>query len=301
MERALLIAAFAGWNDAASAATWAARFLINQWAARPFAEIDPDIFFDFTSTRPQVRVSSGTIRKITWPTNKFYSARAASDGTTPRDIIIWLGQEPHLRWRVFNREALELAQRCHVEEIVLIGSLVAEVPHTKPIHVTGTSNQSAMLRRFKTHDVGRANYNGSTGILTALHEAARNEGYHVTSLWGVTPHYVSATPNLPVAEALLRRLDSLYELNLQLSDLTYLAQRFTSRVSALVADDPDLLAYVQTLEQSEDEAPPIEREISFDASGAHRVPREGGLPTAEQAIEGAEELLRRYRDGNTLD
>ncbi len=303
MERALLIAAFAGWNDAASAATWAARFLINQWAARPFAEIDPDIFFDFTSARPQVRVANGTIRKITWPTNKFYSARVTDSETaqTPRDIIVLLGQEPHTRWRVFNREALELAQRCHVEEIVLIGSLVAEVPHTKPIHVTGTSNQSTLLRRFKAHGVGRANYNGSTGILTALHEAARNEGYHVSSLWGVAPHYVSATPNLPVAEALLRRLDSLYGLNLQLSDLTYLAQRFTSRVSALVADDPDLLAYVQTLEQSEDETPPIEREISLDTSGAHRVPREGGLPSAEQAVEGAEELLRRFRDGNTLD
>jgi len=300
MERALLIAAFAGWNDAASAATWAARFLINQWAARPFAEIDPDIFFDFTSARPQVRVANGTIRKITWPSNKFYSARAAGDGAAPRDIIIWLGQEPHLRWRVFNREALELAQRCHVEEIVLIGSLVAEVPHTKPIHITGTSNQSAMLRRFKAHDIGRANYNGSTGILTTLHETARNEGYHVSSLWGIAPHYVSATPNLPVAEALLRRLDSLFGLNLQLDDLSYLAQRFTSRVSALVADDPDLLAYVQTLEQNEDETP-IEREISFDTSGAHRVPRDGGLPTAEQAVEGAEELLRRYRDGNTLD
>src|SRR5262245_17256741 len=150
-ERALLIAAFAGWNDAASAATWATRFLINQWAARPFAEIDPDIFFDFTSSRPQVRVSGGTIRKITWPANKFYSARITGAGTSgaSRDIIVLLGQEPHLRWRVFNREALELAQRCHVEEIALIGSLVAEVPHTKPIHVTGTSNQSAMLRRFK--------------------------------------------------------------------------------------------------------------------------------------------------------
>jgi proteasome assembly chaperone (PAC2) family protein len=302
-ERALLIAAFAGWNDAASAATWAARFLINQWAARPFAEIDPDIFFDFTSSRPQVRVSSGTIRKITWPTNKFYSARIANSGESSpsRDIIVLLGQEPHLRWRVFNREALELAQRCHVEEIVLIGSLVAEVPHTKPIHVTGTSNQSAMLRRFKTHDIGRANYNGSTGILTALHEAAKNEGYHVTSLWGVAPHYVSATPNLPVAEALLRRLDTLYNLNLQLEDLAYLAKTFTSRVSTLVADDPDLLAYVQALEQTDEDAPPIEREISFDASGAHRVPRDGGLPTAEQAVEGAEELLRRYRDGNALD
>jgi hypothetical protein len=303
MERALLVAAFAGWNDAASAATWAARFLINQWAARPFAEIDPDIFFDFTSARPQVRVSGGMIRKIAWPTNKFYSAHVTNAGAerASRDIIVLLGQEPQLRWRVFNREALELAQRCHVEEIVLIGSLVAEVPHTKPIHVTGTSNQSVTLRRFKAHDIGRANYNGSTGILTALHEAAKDAGYHVTSLWGVAPHYVSATPNLPVAEALLRRLDTLYGLNLQLDDLTYLAQRFTSRVSALVADDPDLLAYVQTLEQNEDEAPPIERELSFDTSGAHRVPRDGGLPTAEQAIEGAEELLRRFRDGNTLD
>jgi hypothetical protein len=305
-ERALLIAAFAGWNDAASAATWAARFLINQWAARPFAEIDPDIFFDFTSARPQVRVANGAIRKITWPANKFYSARITGNARNgvarpSRDIIVLLGQEPHLRWRVFTREALELAQRCHVEEVALIGSLVAEVPHTRPVHVTGTSSQSATLRRFKTHDVGRANYNGSTGILTALHEAAKDDGYHVSSLWGVAPHYVSATPNLPVAEALLRRLDSLYGLHLELDDLSYLARSFTNRVSSLVADDPDLLAYVRTLEQTDEDAPPIEREISFDASGAHRVPREGGLPTAEQAVEGAEELLRRYRDGNTLD
>src|SRR6185312_9832913 len=237
-ERALLIAAFAGWNDAASAATCAARFLINQWAARSFAELDPDIFFDFTSARPQVRVANGAIRKITWPANKFYSARLGgnSDARPSRDIIVLLGQEPHLRWRVFTREALELAQRCHVEEIVLIGSLVAEVPHTKPVHVTGTSNQSATLRRFKAQGIGRANYNGATGILTALHEAAKNDGYPVSSLWGIAPHYVSATPNLPVAEALLRRLDSLYGLDLQLDDLTYLAQRFTSRVSALVAD-----------------------------------------------------------------
>src|SRR5947209_13262707 len=91
-ERALLIAAFAGWNDAATAASWAARFLINQWAARPFAEIDPDIFFDFTSARPQVRVSGGAVRKITWPTNKFYSARIINDGAAPRDIIVLLGQ-----------------------------------------------------------------------------------------------------------------------------------------------------------------------------------------------------------------
>jgi proteasome assembly chaperone (PAC2) family protein len=303
MERALLIGAFAGWNDAASAATWSARFLINQWAARPFAEIDPDIFYDFTSARPHVRVSGGSIRKITWPTNKFYGARASQDGRSraPRDIIVLLGQEPHLRWRVFNREVLELARVCHVEEIMLIGSLVAEVPHTKPVHVTGTSNQSATLRRFKTHDIERANYNGSTGILSALHEAARNEGFHVTSLWGMAPHYVSAAPNLPVAEALLRRLDTFYGLGLELDDLDRLAQRFTSRVSALVADDPDLLAYVRALEQTEDEAQPIEREISLDASGAHRVPSEGGLPSAEQAVEGAEELLRRYRDGRTLE
>jgi len=303
MERALLIGAFAGWNDAASAASWAARFLINQWAARQFAEIDPDIFFDFTSARPHARVSGGTIRKITWPTNKFYGVRAASDKPTraPRDMVLLLGQEPHLRWRVFNREILELARACHVDEIVLIGSLVAEVPHTAPTHITGTSNQSATLRRFKTHDIGRANYNGSTGILSALHEAAKAEGFHVTSLWGVAPHYVSATPNLPVAEALLRRLDTLYGLDLQLDDLARLAQRFTNRVSALVADDPDMLAYVRALEETEAETPSIEREVNLDTSGAHLVPREGGLPSADQAVEGAEELLRRYRDGKSWE
>jgi hypothetical protein len=302
LEHAVLIGAFSGWNDAASAASWALKFLVNQWDAQPFADLDPELFYDFTAARPTVRINGGSIRRVTWPTNRFYAYRAARENDTlvagQRDIILLLGDEPHLRWKTFAREILAVCRECHVDEIILLGSLVAEVPHTAPVQVSGTTTQSSILRRLAPNGVERATYNGVTGILTVLQEAARKAGFPTTSLWGIAPHYVSATPNLPVSEALLRKLDALYGLGLQLRDLSRAAERFNSRVSSLVADDPDVSAYVRELEQrSGSQTNPFEApSFAADASGVHLIPRDGELPSPEQAVEGVEELLRRYRE-----
>jgi proteasome assembly chaperone (PAC2) family protein len=302
LEHAVLIGAFSGWNDAASAASWALKFLVNQWDAQPFADLDPELFYDFTAARPTVRINGGSIRRVSWPTNRFYAYRAERENDRPasgqRDIILLLGDEPHLRWKTFTKEILAVCRECHVEEIILLGSLVAEVPHTAPVQVSGTTTQSAILRRLVPNGVERASYNGVTGILTVLQEAARKAGFPATSLWGVAPHYVSATPNLPVSEALLRKLDGLYDFGLQLRDLSRAAERFNSRVSSLVADDPDVAAYVRELEQRSGSLINPFESSSFagDASGVHLIPREGELPSPEQAVESVEELLRRYRE-----
>lgn len=298
-ERSTLIAAFNGWNDAADAATWAIKFLVNQWDATSFAEIEGEEFFDFTQTRPTIRINRGMLRRVSWPANRFYVAHTPPLPTDDeeqrgRDVILLLGDEPHLRWRTFAREVLDVAKMCHVEDIVILGALVAEVPHTAPVQIAGAATNDEYLKFMEKHSIERTRYSGPTGIVAVLQDTARAQGIPSVSLWGSAPHYISAAPNLPVSEALLRKLDLLKGYNLQLKELGRAAQRFTQRVSSLVADDPTASAYVKDLEErgADQESPAS----PFDASGIHKIPRDGELPTGEQAIEGAEQWLRRTRD-----
>jgi hypothetical protein len=313
LTRPILIGAFAGWNDAASASTWAIKFLINQWDAEPFADIDPDVFYDFTESRPTVRISGGAVRRVSWPSNRFYvhhGVHASAEGE-PRDAVLFLGEEPQLRWKTFAREMAELCRELGVDEMVLLGAFSAEAPHTAPVHVTGATSRPATLRRMDSFGIERASYSGPTGILTAVQDGVRREGIATTGLWAAAPHYVAAAPNLPVAEALLRHVDQIYDLDLSLKDLGRAARRFTSKVSSLVAADPEVTAYVHTLEQrlsgkrpeafetsgadGESETGAAGR-FSPDLSGIHDIPRGGELPSPEEAVFDVEAFLRLKRD-----
>ena len=302
LENALLIGAFSGWNDAASAATWAVKFLINNWEASLFAEIEPEEFYDFTESRPQIRIAEGVMRRLSWPANRFYVHRAGSEADEQRrDVVLFLGEEPQLRWKTYAREVLDVCKRCNVKEMMLLGSLVAEVAHTAPVQIMGTSGEPAMLTRMDALNVERAGYEGTTGILTVIQDTARKSGVATASLWGTAPHYVSATPNLPVSEALLERLDGVYSFGLRLNDLARAARRFTQRVSSLVDDDPEVSAYVRELERQEQENPHTGMPFAGDASGIQRIPADGELPSPEQAIEDVEQWLRRFRSDSETD
>lgn len=327
LTRPILIGAFAGWNDAASAATWAIKFLINQWDAEPFAEIDPDVFYDFTESRPTTRISGGAVRRVSWPSNRFYvhhGVRAGAEGEAPieiehapvpgvsgalssRDAVLFLGEEPQLRWKTFAREVAELSHQLGIDEMILLGAFSAEAPHTAPVHVMGATSRPATLRRMDSFGIERATYSGPTGILTAIQDGARRQGIAATSLWAAAPHYVAAAPNLPVAEALLRHVDQIYDLDLSLKELGRAARRFTSKVSSLVAADPEVTEYVHTLEERLNGTSPTpdasdENEsitggrISPDLSGIHDIPRIGELPTPEEAVLDVEKFLRLKRE-----
>jgi proteasome assembly chaperone (PAC2) family protein len=296
LDRALLIGAFSGWNDAASAATWAVKFLVNQWEATAFADIDSDNYFDFSESRPQVRISNGAVRRVSWPSNRFYVHRADRSAQQGRDVVLLLGEEPQFHWKSFVEDILTVVRRCHVEDVMLLGALVAEVPHTVPVGVRGTASSASLLRRLDRANIERANYEGATGILTVVQDAVRRAGCGAASLWGSAPHYVSATPNLPVSEALLEKLSAFYGFDLRLGDLARAARRFTTRVSSLVAADPDVAAYVRELEERMGEGGERGISLAGDTSGVHQVPRSGELPSPEEAIHDVEELLRQFRD-----
>ncbi|MGH2484819.1 MAG: PAC2 family protein [Ktedonobacterales bacterium] len=297
LQSAVLIGAFAGWNDAAAAATWAIKFLIHQWDARPFAEIEPERFYDFTETRPKVRVRQGALKQVVWPSNRFYVHRAprGDNGPLHRDIVLFLGTEPQLRWKTFCHRVVEVCRQCQVEEVALLGALVADVPHTLPAPISGTSGETTTLRRMTKIGVEHANYEGVSGILAVLQHIARKSGFSTSSLWGAAPHYVSATPNLRVSQALLAKLNALYDFDLRLDELTDAVQGFTQRVSALVDMDPEVSAYVRELELRNATNEITGTTFAGDTSGVHRIPSSGDLPSPEQAIEDVEQFLRQFR------
>jgi proteasome assembly chaperone (PAC2) family protein len=247
LERPVLITAFRGWNDGGQGATLAGGYLAKQWQTARFAEIDPENFYDFQATRPQVTLVDGSMRRIDWPENAFYHGRIAGQS---RDAVILLGVEPNLRWRTFCALVTDLAQELSVELVVTLGSLLADVPHTRPAPVTGSATDAALVEQL---GLEASRYEGPTGIVGVLHDACRREGLPSASLWAAVPHYVSLAPSPRAALAICQRLADLLDSPIDTAELEEAAQRYSEQVSEAVAADAETAAYVEELEQRSDE------------------------------------------------
>ena len=246
VERPVLITAFRGWNDGGQGATMAAGFLARHWAAERFADIDPENFFDFQATRPQVSLEDGVTRNIEWPENEFLHARAESLG---RDVILLLGVEPNLRWRTFNELIVGLAQQLGVDLVVSLGALLADVSHTRPAPVSGTASTPELVEQL---ELEQSRYEGPTGIVGVLHDAFREAGTPSASLWAAVPHYVSMTPSPRAALALCTRLAELLGGEIDLSELREASEAYARQVSEAVSGDAETLQYIEELEQRTD-------------------------------------------------
>ena len=263
LRRPVLVAAFEGWNDAADAASSAARYLRDRWSARPFADIDPEEFYDFSSTRPHVRLVDGITRQIDWPSNELSAAELPG---TSRDVVVLLGTEPQLRWRTFASEVVGLAGELKIELVVILGALLADVPHTRPVRVTGTAADDELVRRL---DLAHSSYEGPTGIVGVLHDAFRRAELPSASLWAAVPHYVAATPSPKASLALIRRTTRLLSTSVATDELESAAADYERQVSEVVASDEDVSAYVSRLEASIDEGDLADMEMpSGDALAA---------------------------------
>jgi len=248
----VLVAAFEGWNDAADAATTAARYLRDRWDATTFATIDPEEFYDFSSTRPELRLVDGITREIEWPTNEL--AVAPLPGTT-RDVIVLTGVEPQLKWRTFGEQVVALATELGVELVIILGALLADVPHTRDVRITGPAIDDDLIDRL---GLSRSTYEGPTGIVGVLHDALGKAGFLSASLWAAVPHYVAATPSPKASLALVRRATDILDSPITTIDLEILAADYERQVSEVVATDDDISAYVHRLEASADDDQPLE-------------------------------------------
>lgn len=246
LRRPLMVVAFQGWSDAGEAATASVSYLRTLWDATVFASVDPEDFYDFQVTRPQVRISEEGIREITWPTTDFASAEVPG---ADRDVILLLGIEPSMRWATFCRLVLDVARENNVELLVALGALLAGRPHTRPIRVTGSASTPDLAARF---GLAQPRYEGPTGIAGVLIDACRREGIDAVTLWGWVPHYLQGGPSPTAALALLQRLATLLELTIDLGDLEQRARAHDARVSEAVRTDPDIVATVEELERQAD-------------------------------------------------
>jgi proteasome assembly chaperone (PAC2) family protein len=242
----VLVAAFRGWNDGGQGASLAAGYLAKAWEAERFAEIDAEDFYDFQATRPMVTLEDGETRKLEWPDNGFFHARVPG---SRRDAVILIGTEPNLRWRTFAGLVLGLAQDLGVERIVTFGSLLADVPHTRPAPVTAAATDAQMVEELGLEP---SRYEGPTGIVGVLLDAARKASIPSLSLWAAVPHYVSLAPSPRAALALVNRFGELLELDIDTDELETASDEYSEQVSEAVSTDADTAAYVEELERRVD-------------------------------------------------
>jgi len=244
LHQPVMIVAFEGWNDAGEAATQAVEDLIAQWHGQRFAAVDPEEFYDFTTTRPEQRTIDGH-RQIVWPGNVMYAARAG----TALDVVLVRGVEPQLRWRAFANEVANVASELRARLVLSLGALLAEVPHSRPCPVFGTSDDPHVLDALSLEP---STYEGDTGIVGVLLEECRRRGINSASLWAAVPSYISAAPSPKAALALVERVGQLLGVAVSREALAAPSAEYEAEISMLVAEDPDTLNYVQHLEHQAD-------------------------------------------------
>ncbi len=243
----VLVASFSGWNDAAAAASSGLEAVADSFAAEPVARIDPEEFFDFQATRPQIELTQGRVLGVSWPENLIVVGRSDQ---VERDLLLISGTEPSTRWRTFCDSLLDVAERCGAETMITFGALIADVAHTRPVPITGLATSDELIERLGFEGVA---YQGPTGIVGVLHEIAKRRGFAAASLWAAVPHYAAAVPNPKAALALLRRLEGLTGIPLDGSDLEDAASSFESQVSEAVAANPEIKELVERLESQQDD------------------------------------------------
>jgi hypothetical protein len=237
------IAAFEGWNDAADASTAAVEHLEQVWEARQIAAMDPEEFYDFQVNRPTVTLADGETRRIEWPTTRF---AVASPAGTDRDVVLIRGIEPSMRWRTFSDEVLEICHSLEVSRIVLLGALLADVPYTRPLPISGSASDRGEAVRL---NLTPTRYEGPTGIVGVLHDACARAELEAVSFWVHVPHYANNPPCPKATLALLHRVEDLLDLPVPMADLAEEAAEWEQRVRATAEQDAELGEYVRELEE----------------------------------------------------
>jgi proteasome assembly chaperone (PAC2) family protein len=237
------IAAFEGWNDAADASTAAVEHLEQVWTARPITALDPEEYYDFQVNRPIVSLAEGETRNIEWPTTRF--AVATPPGTS-RDVLLIRGIEPSMRWRSFCNEILELCHSLEVNRIVLLGALLADVPYTRPLPISGSAANRDAAERYSLIPT---RYDGPTGIVGVLHEACTRADLDTVSFWVHVPHYANNPPCPKATLALLHRVEEVLDLPVPMADLAEESAEWEERLRTAAEQDAELGEYVRELEE----------------------------------------------------
>jgi PAC2 family len=277
LESPVLISAFTGWNDAAEAASVTLATFRDAWEARRFGAFDAEEFFDYQTTRPQIKLVEGVTRRVEWPENLLSATASSVEAAGGRGAVLLSGPEPNFRWRAFSGAVIELAKELGVEVVVTLGALLADVPHSRPVAVAANSQDSALVESL---GLSASRYEGPTGITGVLHRACAEAGLPSVSFWASVPHYLPAVPSAPGALALVESLSNLLSIEVDTSNLERGAAAYQEQVSAAVSQDSDLSSYVRMLEER------------FDSQSSQEPKN---LPSGDELVRELENFLREQR------
>jgi proteasome assembly chaperone (PAC2) family protein len=243
----VMLVAFTGWNDAGESASQVISHLLEEWGGSVVAEFDPEDFYDFQVNRPAIKLDENGAREIVWPTTKIFSVRPPH---VTRDLLLVLGAEPSMRWKSFSSELLDVADDYEVDLLVMLGGLLADVPHSRPIAVSATASDPTLAKEM---GVEPSQYEGITGILGVIGDEAKRRELSAISLWAAVPHYVSTTPSPKATLALIERLEEYLGIHLPLGNLKERATIWESSVDRMAAEDSEVGDYVRELERNKDD------------------------------------------------
>jgi len=272
----VLVCSFRGWNDAAAAASTALGAVAASLDSELIAQIDPEEFFDFQSTRPTIVLDEGQTRRIEWPENNLIAVRVP---TADRDLVLLDGTEPNLRWRTFSETVATAADALGVEMVITLGALIAEVSHTLPVPITGLASDRELVEEL---ELERSSYEGPTGIVGVVHDLCHQAGISSASLWAAVPHYVAAVPNPKAALALLRRLEGLTGIAVEASELEEETVDYEEQIGRAIAANPEIEELVARIE--------AEQVDLLTADGEE-------LPSADTIAREFQRFLRQRGDG----
>ncbi len=296
LSRPIMIMAYRGWNDAGASATHAVEYMVDRLGMERFGHVDHEEYYDFTQARPHTRPVGEYQRELTWPRNEFYFARQV--GAQARDVVLFVGTEPHLRWRRYGQNLVRLTQDLGVTEVLALGALLADTPHTRPVPLSGGSSTAEFAGRLKAIGINGSHYEGPTGILSVVGSMLSEVGIPNGSIWAAVPHYISATPNPKASATMVRQVNSIYALDVPVTDLDSEAAAYEAQVESAISDNPEAQQYVRELEMHSmsdadepnlDALPPDTPSEPLDAS------------QAESFIQSVEEFLRRQQGGGGRD
>lgn len=242
----VIIAAFEGWNDAGEAASGAISHLSTAWEGNEVAAIDPEDYYDFQVTRPVTEVTEGKTQRLVWPTTRLLTTK---QDRVDRNVVLVQGIEPNMRWRRFCAELVESFTHLKAEVVVLLGALLADSPHTRPVPVTATASDLEVAADLRASP---ADYKGPTGIVGVLQQACADAGIPAVSLWAAVPHYVAQPPSPKATLALLRGVEDVLDASLPMADLPAEARAWERGVDELAEQDSEVAEYVRTLEEAKD-------------------------------------------------
>jgi len=242
------IAAFEGWNDAADASTAAVEHLEEIWQSSVVAALDPEEFYDFQVNRPTISLAEGATLRVDWPTTRF---SVASPPDAERDVLLIRGIEPSMRWRTFCDELLEVCHSLDVTRIVLLGALLADVPYTRPLTISGSASDRVVAERY---GLTVSRYEGPTGIVGVLQDAATRAELDAVSFWVHVPHYANNPPCPKATLALLHRIEEVLDLPIPTADLAEESAEWESRLRQAAEQDAELAEYVRELEERSGDA-----------------------------------------------